>query len=158
MRGYITLNFRWMIQLYLVDLFIKIMMQEVLQFGPLRLTSFFTLDLRYNRGISFGLLGFDDSVSYALVTAGIGVIILLFYWYTTRRSRHGLSVEPEELILAGGFANFTDRLRCCGVVDYLSFQWGWYRSPVFNFADILIAVGVCWMVYEQLRGGRAHDE
>lgn len=50
------------------------------------------------------------------------------------------------LILAGGAANLLDRLfNTGGVVDFIALGHGWLRTGIFNFADVYILVGSCWL-------------
>lgn len=49
---------------------------------------------------------------------------------------------PIFLILAGGISNLIDRIIYGGVVDYFDIK----IIPIFNIADILISIGVIWLV------------
>ncbi len=85
-----------------------------------------------NRGISFGW--FSGSFFWWL---SLGLLLILLMIYKKEKS---LALS---LILAGGWANFLDRIIRGGVVDWLRlpfFPWS------FNLADFLISLGVICLI------------
>ena len=50
------------------------------------------------------------------------------------------------MIIGGIIGNLLDRIMYHGVIDYLSFQFGSYYFPIFNFADIGITLGVLLLI------------
>ena len=56
------------------------------------------------------------------------------------------------MILGGIFGNFYDRLVLNYVIDYISVIILNYHFPIFNFADMLIVIGVLLLIYELWKG------
>ena len=52
------------------------------------------------------------------------------------------------MILGGILGNFYDRLVLNHVIDYISVIIFNYHFPIFNFADMLIVIGVLLLIYE----------
>jgi signal peptidase II len=50
------------------------------------------------------------------------------------------------LVVAGGASNWIDRLLRGSVVDFLNIGVGWFRTGIFNLADVAIMLGVGWFV------------
>lgn len=118
-----------------------------------RLTSFFSLVLVYNRGVSFGLFNAGAgsgaaanallfSIAAALIVAG------LIYWL--RRVTSPLLAVAIGLIIGGAVGNVVDRIRLGAVVDFLDFHIGSWHWPAFNLADSAICIGVVAMLLDGL--------
>ena len=107
------------------------------------INDFLNFDLMWNTGIGFGLLKFDSSVIYNLISTLIaGVIIFLILL--------GLKSEKFDkiifsLIVGGAIGNFYDRLIYKAVPDFIDFHLESFHWFTFNVADIFITLGV--MIY-----------
>lgn len=90
----------------------------------------------YNRGISFGLLP-------QIYWLGINSVILLVLI--------GLNYKykslPLSMILAGGLANFIDRILRGVIIDFIHLP---LLGLNFNLADIFITVGAGLLIYKNL--------
>lgn len=106
------------------------------------------MELRYveNDGAAFSL--FSGMQPMLIVFTGIVLlgfcIVLLF-----RRPKKKLEYAAVLLIFAGGVGNFVDRVANGYVVDYLAPTF--VNFAVFNFADILVVVGVCLLLVAVFR-------
>ena len=106
------------------------------------ITSFFSLELAHNTGISFGFLSHQGPVIFWAVTACTACILMVFMQAMIKESRQGNFVGGYVCIVAGGFSNFLDRV-CYGyVTDFIHFHYEDYSFPYFNFADVFIVFGV----------------
>lgn len=114
--------------------------------SPMVINSLLTLELTFNRGISGGLLHFDNTAGFLLVgflVSSILAIITVWTWYTYR---NGGSIIGQVLIITGGVSNIIDRLFYNGVVDFISVSLpGWHWS-IFNIADVVINIGVIVLI------------
>lgn len=54
--------------------------------------------------------------------------------------------------MGGILGNLVDRLLYGYVIDFLSFNFGTYQFPVFNFADMGIVIGIVALFIEICRG------
>ena len=110
------------------------------------INDFLNFDLMWNTGIGFGLLKFDSSVIYNLISTLIaGVIIFLILL--------GLKSEKFDkiifsLIVGGAIGNFYDRLIYKAVPDFIDFHLESFHWFTFNVADIFITIGVILFLIE----------
>ena len=104
------------------------------------INDFLNFELMWNTGIGFGLLKFDSSIIYNLISTLIaGVIIFLILL--------GLKSEKFDkiifsLIVGGAIGNFYDRLIYKAVPDFIDFHLESFHWFTFNVADIFITIGV----------------
>ncbi len=101
------------------------------------------LQFRYveNTGAAFSMFS-DNTFLLAVATSLImlGVIV----WIAMGKVESKLEYAALTLIVAGGVGNLLDRLFRGFVVDFIEFTFVNYA--VFNFADVLITVGVVLFV------------
>ncbi len=123
--------------LFLLDRFLKWLALEGYSLrGPMGITFHFLA----NRGATFGL-----SVPYIGLISLIVLIILTVYAYFHPMT--GLL-----LIIMGGFSNVMDRLIYGYVIDYLHIPFlPIVGKTFFNVADVMIDIGVLWLLWELLR-------
>lgn len=90
-----------------------------------------------NDGAAFGMLA-GKQVFLQIVT-GVALVALLVY-LLFKKPASKLEYASYLLIFAGGVGNMVDRVLNGVVVDYIEFLF--MDFAVFNFADILVCVGV----------------
>ena len=95
-----------------------------------------------NRGAAFGILQGKQLLFYIL-TIIILITILYLLYKTSLNKTNILYYVCLLLIFSGAIGNFIDRLKNKYVVDFLYFKL--IDFPVFNFADILITIGMILM-------------
>ena len=126
--------------------------------GIVHLTSFLSLVLTWNTGISYGLFPQDsDFGQYVLLALKLGAVALLWVWLA--RAEQRLTALALGLIIGGAIGNAIDRLAYGAVVDFVlfhittpTFNFTWY---VFNLADAAIVAGVIGLLYDSVAGERA---
>jgi signal peptidase II len=112
-------------------------------------TSFFSLALTYNRGISFGFFNGGAGLNALFFSlAAAAIIVVLVYWLS-RVASPFLAVAIG-LIIGGAVGNVIDRIRLGAVVDFLDFHVGSLHWPAFNLADSAICIGVAAMLLDGL--------
>ena len=118
--------------------------------GPFDLTSFLTIVLAWNRGISYGLFqqGTDLGRWFLVV---ISFVAAVWLWRWMWRSHDRLTVLSLALIIGGALGNGVDRAVYGAVVDFVHFHWGNFSWYIFNIADVAIVVGVVGLLYESFR-------
>ncbi|MEZ4385523.1 MAG: signal peptidase II [Nannocystaceae bacterium] len=113
--------------------------------------------LTYNRGTAFSLipdLGASRLIFGVLALAVLGLLAVLVHrWRSDRGEALALGA-----IAGGALGNGVDRaLREApgggtGVVDFIKLNYPWGGSwPIFNIADVLVAVGIAYFVLRGLR-------
>lgn len=98
------------------------------------------LILVYNKGVAFSMFAFlDEYLKYIQLLIVSGVFV---YIYMLKRICYAL---PAGLVLGGALSNIYDRFIHEGVVDMVYWHCG-FEFAVFNFADVMIDVGVIWLL------------
>ena len=123
--------------------------------GPraLEVTSFFSLVLIENRGISFGL--FDTAspaAPWILTGVALAIVAGLVVWLA--RVRESSLAIGLGLIIGGALGNTLDRMSLGAVTDFLLFHYREYAFPAFNLADASITIGVGFLLWDALFGHR----
>ena len=108
--------------------------------------NFFSLTYVLNDGAAFSLFA---SRTYLLIFIALLCLFFIIYELKNNLDDRVLSIGYS-LVLAGLLGNFIDRLIDGYIVDYLSFKILGYNYPIFNFADILIVVGVIIVIVKEI--------
>lgn len=96
------------------------------------------LVLTYNRGVAFSMFAFLGE--YLKIIQLALIVGILGYLIGERAMLTRFSAELG-IILGAGASNVLDRFIHGGVVDYV-FWHKWFNFAVFNFADVMINLGV----------------
>lgn len=112
---------------------------------------FLSLDLEFNRGVSWSLLHSEDCVTFCILSTVIFLITGALIWYTYNRYKLGYKVYGELLIISGAISNFIDRIIYGGVVDFISLHFKNFYWPTFNIADAGIMLGILIIVVMSLK-------
>ena len=107
---------------------------------------FLSIDLVFNRGMSFGLFHSEDLITFTAVNILIGSIITLLAAHTYARVVHNKLVIGELFIFTGAISNMIDRGMHGGVIDFIALSYRDWHFAVFNVADMLIFLGVVLML------------
>ena len=94
----------------------------------------FSTDYTLNEKMCFGL--FLDNTVAATILAIFFILFSIWYYFRPKYQ------FPILLISVGILSNFLDRIFFGGVVDYLNIS----IIPTFNLADVLIVVGVLYLI------------
>ena len=110
--------------------------------------SYLNIFLVWNTGIGFGLLSFDKSLIYNLITSLIIAINLLIIYMiiTTNDIRSYFLV----FVLGGSLGNLFDRLYYSAVPDFIDFHINNFHWFIFNIADIFISLGVVCLILVEI--------
>ena len=108
------------------------------------LTDFLSLDLIRNDGIAFGLLGFENTSIYNLITIIISLIII-YVLYLIKTS-NAIMAYFFAMITGGALGNLADRILHNSVPDFIDFHYKDFHWFIFNIADIFISVGVFGLI------------
>lgn len=108
--------------------------------------SFCSLELVYNRGISWGMLQFEDPMLFFWLSCAITALLAVFIWHTITHYTKGVSGIFEFMVITGALSNVIDRVWYSGVVDFIALRCSQYSFPVFNIADIYVVLGIAGML------------
>jgi len=122
--------------------------EHQLENSKIYINDFLNLDLVWNTGIGFGLLSFNSSIIYNLITTLIGLVIIFLIYLLVK------SVFVEKIIfsviLGGALGNFYDRLTYYAVPDFIDLHYRNFHWFTFNMADIFITVGIIMLLAKEL--------
>ncbi len=108
-------------------------------------SKFLDIQLVWNEGIAFGLLSFNESTLYNLLTVLIALVILAIFFMSIQSE--GLKKYSLLMILGGALGNLFDRVFYESVPDFIDFHVGNFHWFIFNVADIFITLGVIFMIF-----------
>jgi signal peptidase II len=124
---------------------------------PQHIYSWLTLELVYNRGISWGILHEYSEYLGSMITIMVALVLGVLAWYAQYRHRCGASILPELMVFAGACSNLWDRIFYPGVIDFIHLHLGSWHWAIFNVADCAITLGVVAMLIKQYYEGTRHD-
>ena len=100
------------------------------------------LELHYNRGVAFSLLAFlGDNLKWLQLVMILAIMFFVFYEGYLKKYAFAIG-----LIVGGALGNLYDRFIYDGVVDYVAWHCG-FRFAVFNYADVMIDLGVAIILF-----------
>ena len=111
--------------------------------------SYLNLYLVWNKGIAFGLLSFDSSFIYNIVSFIILLIIIALILMIVKEL-HIFKKNCLLIILGGAIGNLFDRIYYTAVPDFIDFHIENIHWFIFNIADIFISVGVVCLIYAEI--------
>ena len=130
------------------DRFTKIEIIDNYSDSELFINEYLNFSLIWNTGIGFGLLSFNTSIIYNLITFSIGIVILiLFYFYLISEKSDKMIFS---FIIGGALGNYYDRLYYNAVPDFIDLHYGSFHWFVFNIADVFITIGVVCLIFAEI--------
>ncbi len=113
-----------------------------------------SLTLTLNKGVAFSMFAFlGEWLKYIQVVLIGGVLGYLLY----NREKVYDYAMPLGLLMGGGISNLLDRFLHGGVVDYVYWHCG-FDFAIFNFADVMIDLGVLLILIISFRKDKAEKE
>ena len=142
---------------FVLDRISKILVIDLIQSkgGEIFIYDFLNFTLNWNTGIAFGLLSFNASLIYHLISALILLIIIYLIYLMVKSDKFEKIIFS--LIIGGALGNLYDRLNYYAVPDFIDFHLGSFHWFTFNFADIFISVGIIMIILKQLLQSEQKD-
>lgn len=109
-------------------------------------SSWIDLVLTFNKGVAFSMFAF---LGEYLKIIQIILMAVLFGYLMIEKTLFRSYPIALGLIFGGGASNVLDRFVHGGVVDYV-FWHKWFEFAVFNFADMMIDLGVVIIILQSL--------
>jgi len=137
----IIIYFGIVLFIFLSDRISKLYILSVLENSgsvDIHINSYINLILVWNSGIGFGLLSFEQSEIYNLITILI-IIINIIIAYIIIKSKD-LKAYFFLIILGGSLGNLFDRIYYSAVPDFIDISYNDYHWFIFNVADIFISL------------------
>jgi len=144
-------NLVLIIFIFLIDRISKILIVSYIKESgnaEIALTTFLNLNLIWNEVIAFGLLSFEEALSYNLVTIIISIVIIILLIMLNKAEK--LSRFAILLVIGGALGNFFDRIYYSAVPDFIDFHLKSFHWFIFNVADIFISIGIICLIYVEI--------
>ena len=120
-------------------------------------STYLNIILIWNKGIAFGLLSFNESYLYNIITLTIAIIIIVLIVMSLKSQ--GFKRYSLLMIIGGALGNLHDRIFFNAVPDFIDFHIGNFHWFIFNVADIFITAGVISMIiFEILSNNKKQNE
>ena len=111
-------------------------------------SAYLDIVLIWNKGIAFGLLSFNESYLYNIISLIIAIIIIVLV-IMSLKSR-GFRRYSLLTIVGGALGNLHDRIFFNAVPDFIDFHIGNFHWFIFNVSDIFISLGVLFLISLEL--------
>ena len=118
--------------------------------------SYLNIYLIWNTGIGFGLLSFDKSLIYNLITSLIIVINILIIYMIIKAD--DIRAYFLVFVLGGSLGNLFDRLYYSAVPDFIDINYKEFHWFIFNVADIFITIGIICLIFAELMNYKKENE
>ena len=111
-------------------------------------STYLNIELIWNKGIAFGLLSFNESYLYNIISLIIAIIIIVLIIMSLKNQ--GFKRYSLLMIVGGALGNLHDRIFFNSVPDFIDFHIGNFHWFIFNVSDIFITLGVISMIVLEL--------
>ena len=111
-------------------------------------STYLNIVLIWNKGIAFGLLSFDESYLYDIISLIITIIIIVLVIMSLKSQ--GFKRYFLLMIVGGALGNLHDRIFFKAVPDFIDFHVGNFHWFIFNVSDIFITLGVISIIILEL--------
>ena len=111
-------------------------------------SAYLNILLIWNKGIAFGLLSFNESYLYNILSLIIAIIIIVLVIMSLKSQ--GFKRYSLLMIVGGALGNLHDRIFFKAVPDFIDFHIGNFHWFIFNVSDIFITLGVISMIVLEL--------
>ena len=111
-------------------------------------SAYLNIVLIWNKGIAFGLLSFNESYLYNIISLIIAIIIMILVIMSLKSQ--GFKRYSLLMIVGGALGNLHDRIFFNAVPDFIDFHVENFHWFIFNVSDIFITLGVISMIVLEL--------
>ena len=111
-------------------------------------STYLNIVLIWNKGIAFGLLSFNESNLYNILSLIISIIVVILVVMSLKSQ--GFKRYSLLIIVRGALGNLHDRIFFNAVPDFIDFHVGNFHWFIFNVSDIFITLGVIGMIILEL--------
>ena len=119
-------------------------------------STYLNIVLIWNKGIAFGLLSFNESYLYNIISLIIAIIIIVLVIMSLKSQ--GFKRYSLLMIVGGALGNLHDRIFFNAVPDFIDFHVGNFHWFIFNVSDIFITLGVISMIVLELADSKTEKK
>ncbi len=154
-----VIKFLLILSIFVLDRFTKeyvIFENEKNLSSELFVSKYLNINLIWNEGIAFGLLSFNQSYFYNILTILIAIIIIIIFFMLLKSK--GFKKYSFLMIFGGALGNLYDRIFFRAVPDFIDFHIGNFHWFIFNVADIFISIGIICLIFDELFFNKNNNE
>jgi len=111
-------------------------------------SNYLNIQLVWNEGIAFGLLSFNESFFYNIITFFISIVIIILIYFSSKSK--SFEKIAYVLIIGGALGNLFDRVYYNAVPDFIDLHVNNFHGFVFNIADIFISTGIFCLIFVEI--------
>ena len=126
--------------IFFADRYSKNIILENFSDNTFYINNFINFNLVWNTGIGFGLLSFESSLCYNLIS--LMIFLLILFLVIVSFSSDKIDKIIFSIIIGGALGNFYDRVSFKAVPDFIDLHYGNFHWFTFNLADIFITIGI----------------
>lgn len=134
----------------IIDQIVKIILSNrmIVNQSFIVIKDFFSITLVHNTGAAFSIL---SGSKILLILIGVAALMGLILYIRKLEVVDDIDIFVYSLLIGGIVGNLIDRIVHGYVIDYLSFNFGSYFFPIFNFADICIVVAILIILIRMIK-------
>jgi len=83
------------------------------------------------------------------------VLLILLYRILRRKDLDKFLVTAFAFVIGGGIGNLIDRIVHGSVTDFFLIELGYFKTGIFNMADVSVTLGVLLILFLSLSGKKA---
>ena len=136
------------ILIFSIDRYFKTLVLKKFNENIFFVNNYINLDLVWNTGIGFGLLSFNSSFFYNIITLLISLVILFLFFMAYKSDKYEKIIFS--VIIGGALGNFYDRVFYNAVPDFIDLHYNSFHWFTFNFADIFITIGILLFLVKEI--------
>ena len=107
-------------------------------------SAYLNIVLIWNKGIAFGLLSFNETYLYDILSLIISIIVVILVVMSLKS--HGFKRYSLLMIIGGALGNLQDRIFFKAVPDFIDLHVNNFHWFIFNVSDIFITFGVIFLI------------
>ncbi len=134
--------------IFATDRLSKIQILKNLSEKSFYINDFINLDLVWNTGIGFGLLSFESTLIYNLISILIITVIIVLIYMALKSEKIDKAIFS--IIIGGAIGNIYDRIFYSAVPDFIDLHYANFHWFTFNVADIFITIGVITLILKEI--------
>lgn len=89
---------------------------------------------------------------FLLQALPILLLLILLYRIMSKPNLNLLVIIAFALVIGGGLGNLIDRIAYGSVTDFFQIRLGFFRTGIFNIADVAVTLGLFMFIYLIVRG------
>ena len=118
-------------------------------------SAYLNIVLIWNKGIAFGLLSFNETYLYNILSLIILIIIITLIVMSVKS--HRFKRYSLLMVVGGALGNLHDRIFSKAVPDFIDLHVNDFHWFIFNVSDIFITFGVIFLIVLEIISNKKEE-